>query len=575
MRYRRAWTAINQLMRQGYSWSGHEANVCFLNVGGNGFADVSSVSGFGLADDSRGLAVSDWDHDGDLDVWLTNRTAPMVRYLENVSSLTNSLRVTLEGTRSNRDAIGALATLVWDDGRMIARRVQAGSGYLSQSSKALHFAWVGEEAPSSLTVKWPSGASIVLPGGKGRRAVRVAETGAVVETVGGITQVMPVATKPHPSKVRFPSVTKPWFPEVRLPDGRVLGDSHDRPRLVQLWASWCAPCLKEKQDFVAASKRLQQVGLEVLPLSVDGEAPSELLDALEVMQRSLYDHSVPLGLPLSFLLDKDGRLLCCYGGRTSPDQVIADLASPQPRALPGEWLQQPPPIDPLIIATNYLAAGKVIPARGYLQKLADALDAGHPEASTWNAANLYALHATVLEGADHQTALEKALAVDPEHGIALRSLGLYHLGKREVALALPLLRKAAVVLPTDREVLFGLAQAHFAMGTLDQAIHALRALTQYHPDDKTATNNLAWFLATHPDNTLRNGAEALQLARLLPFETEPAYADTMAAALAETGAFGEAIQVLRSVIPKAEVPLKEKLLLRLKHYQKRQAWRER
>ena len=86
-------------------------------------------------------------------------------------------------------------------------------------------------------------------------------------------------------------------------------------------------------------------------------------------------------------------------------------------------------------------------------------------------------------------------------------------------------------------------------------------------------NNLAWILATHPDDALRDGKEALRLARTLPVKTEATYADTLAAALAETGAFEEALELILTVLPRAEDFLREKLTQRRQAYQQRQPWR--
>ena len=65
-----------RLLREGHSFSGHERNCVFLNDSGNRFSDISAVSGLDFPDDGRGVSVTDWDHDGDLDVWLANRTGP-------------------------------------------------------------------------------------------------------------------------------------------------------------------------------------------------------------------------------------------------------------------------------------------------------------------------------------------------------------------------------------------------------------------------------------------------------------------------------------------------------------------
>ena len=60
----------------------------------------------------------------------------------------------------------------------------------------------------------------------------------------------------------------------------------------------------------------------------------------------------------------------------------------------------------------------------------------------------------------------------------------------------------------------------------------------------TALNNLAWILATDPDATLRDGAEAVRLARracTLTGNSSAVYVGTLAASYAEAGRFDEAI----------------------------------
>ena len=81
--YDKAWSALNRLLRSGRSFSGHERNCCFLNIGQPRFADVSATVGLDQMDDGRALALTDWDYDGDLDLWITNHSAPRVRFLRN------------------------------------------------------------------------------------------------------------------------------------------------------------------------------------------------------------------------------------------------------------------------------------------------------------------------------------------------------------------------------------------------------------------------------------------------------------------------------------------------------------
>ena len=83
--YAEGWRQLQEHLRNGQSWSGNERHCVFLNTGTPHFADASAVTGLDFPDDGRGLAVCDWDHDGDLDVWLRNRTGPRLRLMLNES----------------------------------------------------------------------------------------------------------------------------------------------------------------------------------------------------------------------------------------------------------------------------------------------------------------------------------------------------------------------------------------------------------------------------------------------------------------------------------------------------------
>ncbi|REJ96903.1 MAG: hypothetical protein DWQ35_03240, partial [Planctomycetota bacterium] len=111
--YRGGLNQVAAMIRQGMSWSGSERNCTFLNTRGRRFADVSSASGLDFADDGRGAAVVDWNHDGRCDLVLANRTAPRLRFLLNeVAGEHQFLSLKLQGTSCNRDAIGTRVEIV-------------------------------------------------------------------------------------------------------------------------------------------------------------------------------------------------------------------------------------------------------------------------------------------------------------------------------------------------------------------------------------------------------------------------------------------------------------------------------
>jgi hypothetical protein len=144
--YANAFGAVHRMvMYEDVSWSGGERNLAYLNTGTPRFADVSAVSGADLPDDTRAAALVDWDEDGRVDLVLKSRNAPRLRLLRNVNGARGGwIAFELEGngTTTNRDAIGARVSVELE-GHTLKKRVQAGSGYLAQSSKRLHFGRAG------------------------------------------------------------------------------------------------------------------------------------------------------------------------------------------------------------------------------------------------------------------------------------------------------------------------------------------------------------------------------------------------------------------------------------------------
>src|SRR5580658_5382992 len=155
--YEQGWNAINELIRSDGTWSGYERNVFYTNNRDGTFPDVSAVVGLDFIEDGRAFALADFDHDGRVELFLKNRNAPQLRILKNVmEDLPPSIAFRLQGTKSNRDAIGASVTIETSAGRQ-TRMLQAGSGFLSQHSKDV-FCGLGEAmSPLRASVLWPNG----------------------------------------------------------------------------------------------------------------------------------------------------------------------------------------------------------------------------------------------------------------------------------------------------------------------------------------------------------------------------------------------------------------------------------
>ena len=104
---------------------------------------------------SRCVAVADFDGDGRLDI-VTNNFNDQPYYFRNKTPQKNWLAFRLQGTKSNRDAIGALVKLQIGKETMV-RQVHAAGGYLSHSSRTVHFGLGDRAAPDRVVIRWPSG----------------------------------------------------------------------------------------------------------------------------------------------------------------------------------------------------------------------------------------------------------------------------------------------------------------------------------------------------------------------------------------------------------------------------------
>ena len=428
--YGASWRAIIELVRSGSSWSGHERNCVFLNCLGNDnlrlsekrsrpfdlrgddltsfraasqrrslprFANISAVSGLDFSDDGRALAVVDWDHDGDLDMWFRNRTAPRLRLMRNRTSQLNSLfsyvAVRLKGTTCNRDAVGARAELVLENmpnRHRLVQSVRAGDAFLSQSSKWLHFG-IGRDANvKELIVDWPGGSREQFSG------VSIGGRFEVTQGTGRATRLkprppvsLPVQSYEPLRSTRTARVVLPGriaLPTLRLQYEGVPDDSpqqfrpNNKPTLITFWTSSCPHCRQELSDFADHQAEFRNAKLNILAVCLDGlgqsrassgektagarefleesrfpfpcaQATADSIDRVRHFQNALFSKYPEFVVPLSFLVDYHGQIISIYRGTFSHEVILRDrelldlsdeslrtLASP----LTGSWSTKPP-----------------------------------------------------------------------------------------------------------------------------------------------------------------------------------------------------------------------------------------
>ena len=549
-----------RLIKSGKSLSGRERHCCFLNTRVGRFANISAVSGLDFSDDGRAVGLVDWDQDGDLDLWFVNRSGPMVRFMRNDAKSGNSyLLLRLEGRSVNRDGIGArVEVLLKGVGRKMfpegsgtkeeeadelefqignlksIKTLYAGSGFLSQSSKWVHFGLGPAAEIERIVVHWPGGTSEVFTGAVADRRYRLVEGSGKVELWP--TRQRSVKLESSRLAALQPSAQANIWLAARAPmPGMNYQDLQQReqsldqfkgvPVLLNFWASWCQPCLQELQEFGQHTQEFHSAGLKVVALNVDGLgdeqrlepdrlrgllqrlgypfasglATTQNVDKLELQYLELFGRHIPLPVPSSFLVDTDGWLAAIYFGPVSADRLLSDVAhlaagKEERRGyatpLPGRWHCPPRAAGLRDVAAAYTRAGYFEDSAPLLRSLVQS-ESSNAELNNMLGANLERQG----DGSEALTYYREALRMDPNYVMAHYNIGriLKRQGKTEAAAEQ--FRQALGLTPNYFEAHCQLASLLESQAELSQATAHFREAVRIQPTHFQARRELGRILA--------------------------------------------------------------------------------
>ena len=333
------------LFATGFSFSGYERDLVAWNRSGQTFLDISGVSGADAVGDGRGTVFADFDNDGDLDIFTTSLHGPAHHlYRNNVGAERGSLRISLRGTKSGRDAFGAEVRVKTSAG-VQSKLLSGGSGFISQSDPRLLFGLEADQRADWVEVRWPGGSVQRFAG---------QTAGSRILIVEGDSDVRVEREKIFNLPNRLSREELTW---------RRLGLERDRPvadiqlagldgverrlstfaqtgqgLVLNLWATWCRNCAREMPEL----EKLHRNGVTVVGLSVDEEAdrgkippfvkrfgisyPVVVADPKEL--QALFA-ATDLAIPLSVVLDADLRPIRVVEGfdDSTPEILSASVSS--------------------------------------------------------------------------------------------------------------------------------------------------------------------------------------------------------------------------------------------------------
>ncbi len=152
-------------------------NHVFRGTGSGTYEDVSRHAGtdFQRAALFHGAAFADFDNDGRVDVVVTAQNSP-ARLFRNTSVRSGHwIALRLQGTRSNRDGLGARVRLTRADGRLQYNHATASTGYASSNEPLVRFGLGPYDSVKEIEIKWPSGRIQVLTAPPADKVISVKE----------------------------------------------------------------------------------------------------------------------------------------------------------------------------------------------------------------------------------------------------------------------------------------------------------------------------------------------------------------------------------------------------------------
>lgn len=290
----RATIKPGRLPEDGTSFSGHERDVLFLNLGDGQFEDVSGVSGADDPGDGRVFVLLDFDRDGWWDIAQINANAPALKLYHNRFGADPRWRATHNmialrfvggnhtanpaAGRTNRDGVGVVVTLDLGDTKLV-REHRAGEGFAGQNSATMLVGIGAHPVARTITIRWPGGKTQTLQGVRANRLVTVHEPEDGTPAATAVEMADYVTARPlawgKSLPTASPAEAAPAALAIDLPPG--AGDPE--LRVFTTFATWCEACRGDLPQLGHLRETFAPDRLGLFGVPVDPEDDRAKLDA--------------------------------------------------------------------------------------------------------------------------------------------------------------------------------------------------------------------------------------------------------------------------------------------------------
>ncbi len=316
-------------------------NSLLLNTGRNRLVDISAISGLDDALDTRSLAKTDWDSDGDWDLVQYNALAPMIKIKRNNSPPRPYVKIKLRGTTINRDGYGAIVNLFLEGSdKPIVQTSKCESLLLTQSSRTLIFSIPENAKIEKVVVKWSAKKTEEFFGFKNNQMYCVIEGDQQIQVIERPEPASKFVPKPIPHQYQvvrenliWPKLKGPEL-EIKTPGAKqwmvYAGDG--RMTLIHLCKKSDPNYLNNLSQLATLKSSLRKIALQddgLPPVDAAKVEPAQIsassIDRLRVFGLEVFANIHSFQSPCWILLDDSNRIAAVYRDKLDPQSVERDI----------------------------------------------------------------------------------------------------------------------------------------------------------------------------------------------------------------------------------------------------------